>query len=411
MAALGGGRSEPVPITDIVVSPDVVTPTGIGEFDRVLGKGLVAGSTVLLGGEPGIGKSTLALQVAFAVASLRKKVLYVTGEESLKQIRLRSERLGTVSDQLFVCAETNIHAILEAIRGLSPDLVILDSIQVVLDPNIPSVAGSVNQVRQCASALIGALKSVDAVGVLIGHITKDGSLAGPKVLEHLVDVILFFEGESSQNYRLLRSFKNRYSGTHEIGIFQMVGEGLVEVANPSGLFLDELTLKNPGSIVSAVAEGTRVLLVEIQALVVETGYGTGKRTILGVDLNRGHLLIAAVEKIIGVKLSSKDIILNIVGGYKTSEPSLDLAVVAAMYSSTYDIPVSKRIGVLGEVGLTGEIRPIPHFERRIAEFEKLGFEGIIVPSRNISDSKLSKIRLYPVESLQDALKQLVTLIK
>jgi len=402
------GLTKAVPISSVAVLPDTIIPTGIGEFDRVLGNGIVAGSVILLGGEPGIGKSTVCLQIAAAVA-INHRVLYVTGEESLNQVRLRSDRLGAVSDQLYVIAETDMHTILRTIEDIQPDLVILDSIQVVVHPDIPSVAGTVNQVRHCTSELIKKLKLSGAAGIVVGHITKDGALAGPKVLEHLVDVILYFEGENGAQYRLLRSFKNRYSGTREIGVFEMQEDGLVEIANPSGLFVDETTLKNPGSMVVPVAEGSRIFLVEIQALVVETGYGMGRRTILGVDPNRANLLIAAVEKIVGLKLSSKDIILNIVGGYKTSEPALDLGVVLAMFSSAQDIPISRRVGVLGEVGLTGEIRPVPHLDRRLMELEKLGFDACIVPQRNTLTGITGKVRVIPVESVQDALRRLVSI--
>ena len=405
-AALIRGRA--VPISSVEFHADTIIPTGIKEFDRVLGKGIVAGSVILLGGEPGIGKSTICLQIAARVA-LAHRVLYVTGEESLNQVRLRSDRLGTLSDQLYVSSETDMVGILNTIDEIKPDLVILDSIQVVAHSEIPSVSGTVNQVRFCASELIKKLKIMGAAGIVVGHITKDGALAGPKVLEHLVDVILYFEGESGFHYRLLRSFKNRYSGTREIGVFEMQEEGLVEVANPSGLFIDETTLKNPGSMVVPVAEGSRIFLVEVQALVVDTGYGMGRRTILGVDTNRANLLIAAVEKIVGLKLSSKDVILNIVGGYKTSEPALDLGVVLAMFSSAQDLPISGRIGVLGEVGLTGEIRPVPQFERRLMELEKLGFDGCIVPQRNITGVVSGKVALVPVESVQDALRRLVNI--
>jgi len=408
-APKGVSMSQAIPINQIEVRPDLIIPTGIQEFDRVLGAGVVAGSVILLGGEPGIGKSTLALQLAAEVAASGRCVLYISGEESLNQIRLRSERLGAVAESLYVICETDMSAILSVIGQLKPDLVLLDSIQVVSHPDVPSVAGTVNQVRHCAAELIRALKLMGSAGIVIGHITKDGSLAGPKVLEHLVDVILYFEGESGFQYRLLRSFKNRYSGTQEIGVFRMDEGGLQEIANPSGLFIDESTLQNPGSMVAPVTEGSRVFMVEVQALVVETGYGMGRRTILGVDVNRAHLLVAAVEKIVGLKLSSKDIILNIVGGYKTNEPALDLAVVLAMFSSVQEIPISRRIGVLGEVGLTGEIRPVSQFERRILELEKLGFEGCIVPKRNSVATPIGKIALYPVDSLQEALRQLVSI--
>lgn len=394
-----------IPISEVTLKEDVILPTGIDEFDRVLGRGLVLGAAILLGGEPGIGKSTIALQVAAQIARTHR-VLYVTGEESLSQVRLRSDRLDAVSENLYVIAETDMESILAVIDRLLPVLVILDSIQVVSHPAVPSVSGTVNQVRYCASELVKKLKMVGCAGIIVGHITKDGSLAGPKVLEHLVDVILYFEGENGFQYRLLRSFKNRYSSTNEIGVFSMEEKGLQEIANPSGLFVDQTTLNNPGSMVVPVAEGSRVFLVEVQALVVETGYGMGRRTILGVDPNRGNLLIAAVEKIVGLKLSSKDIILNIVGGYKTAEPALDLGVVMAIFSSGHDLPIKRRIAVLGEVGLTGEIRSVPQIDRRLGELEKLGFEACFVPKRNPLDETFGKVKLIRVESLQESLRRL-----
>lgn len=396
-------------LQDVSTEHHEIFSTRIGELDRVLGKGIVSGSVVLLGGEPGIGKSTLSLQLAQHVASTGKKVLYVTGEESESQIYARSQRLGKNSETLFVLSEVDIIKILNVVGQLQPDLLIIDSIQVVSHPDVPSIAGSVNQVRYCATEVIKKIKGIQCATVLIGHITKDGQLAGPKVLEHLVDVILYFEGERNQHYKVLRCFKNRYSGTQEIGIFEMKETGLIEVGSPSDLFIDGTTLSNPGSVVSAVMEGSRVFLVEVQALVVETGYGMAKRTFLGVDPNRANVMIAAIEKIVGIRLSSKDIIINIIGGLKVSEPALDLGIVLSMVSSVENVHHKKRIGVLGEVGLTGEIRPIPHAEKRVNELKKMGFDGVILPEKNRVERPQTGIELWYVDTINEAIHHFLKL--
>lgn len=375
-------KTEPMPLQDVEGDDVEIIPTQISELDRVLGKGLVSGSIILLSGEPGIGKSTLALQLAQSVARNQRTVLYITGEESMGQVHMRSKRLGENAPQLLVYSETNLVEILKAVKKYRPDVIILDSIQVVYHPDIPSAVGSIHQVRQCANDLIQVLKDANAVGIIIGHITKDGTLAGPKVLEHLVDCILFFEGERNQKYRLLRCFKNRFANTSEIGIFEMSGKGLIEITQSAELFIDETTLYNPGSMVTAIMEGSRVLLVEVQALVVDSGFGMAKRTFSGVDLNRANLMIATMEKKLRLKLSSKDIFLNIIGGLKIKEPALDLAMVLAMISSLQEKPLQKKIGVVGEVGLTGEIRAVSNIEKRLNEFEKMGFTHCILPMQN-----------------------------
>ncbi|MGE4170642.1 MAG: DNA repair protein RadA [Candidatus Margulisiibacteriota bacterium] len=412
-APVAGGHKKkaaaaPIPIDDIPQLEEERISTHLEEFDRVLGEGLVKGAAVLLGGEPGIGKSTLSLQVAQQLAARGHKVLYITGEESASQIQLRSRRLGTNTPNLLVYAEVNILNIAKTIVKERPDVFILDSIQVVFHPDIPSIAGSINQVRQCAVELIQLVKEHHLIGLFIGHVTKEGGIAGPKVLEHLVDVILYFEGERNHRFRLLRCFKNRYASTQEVGIFEMKESGLVGVSNPSELFVDESTLTNPGSMVAAVSEGSRVILVELQALVVASGYGMAKRTFLGVDANRANLMIAAMEKILNLPLSSKDIILNIVGGLKITEPALDLPMVLAIISSLHDKPISKKIGLVGEVGLTGEIRAVPNLQKRLIEFEKMGFEAAMIPQKNQDSGLKTTLTCIPVNTLQDAIRWFLT---
>lgn len=395
------GEVAVLPIGDVTVSSVFIFPTDIPELDRVLGNGLVEGAVILLGGEPGIGKSTLCMQVCAKMGAKSYRTLLITGEESLSQIRHRADRLSAVTPHLWVMAETNIGVICQLIRQQRPTLVVIDSVQVMLDPDMPSVAGSVNQVRHCVSMLVKTVKAIGATALLVGHVTKDGSLAGPKVVEHLVDVILYFEGESAMQYRMIRSFKNRYSGINEIGLFEMNESGLTSVSNPSGLFLDLTTIGHPGSTVSAVLEGSRVFLIEIQSIVVDTGYPIGKRTILGVDPNRAQLLIAVCEKLLGLKLSSKDIILNIVGGYKSAEPAIDLAVMLAMVSSANNWGIPRRLGIIGEVGLTGEVRSVPQFDRRLGELATLGFDCCMVPARDVKETPAG-MDLIPVNTVFDA---------
>ena len=404
--ALKGARSSgsrvPVPLSEVIVGTEVFLSTGLPELDRVLGGGFVKGGVTLLGGEPGIGKSTLALQVAQNLAVSGLKVLYVSGEESVGQLSLRAARVGAMPETLMVFSELDIVKIIQAMKQSAPDLVILDSIQVVYHPAVPSVSGSVNQVRQCAQELITYVKERDISAVFIGHITKDGQLAGPKVLEHVVDVILYLEGERDQQYRLLRCFKNRFSTTSELGIFEMGVQGMIGVLNPSGLFTDSSMLQSPGAVVSALSEGSRVLLVEIQALVVDSGYGMAKRTFLGVDVNRANLMIAALEKLLGFKLSSKDIILNVVGGIKVVEPALDLAMMMAIVSSLKDHPVGRKVGFFGEVGLTGEIRPVSNAEKRVLELEKMGFSMVMLPEKNRQACEGKSIEPLFVSDVRDA---------
>lgn len=397
-------NKEPIPLVDVKILSENIIPTDIIELDRVLGKGLVEGSVILLGGEPGIGKSTLALQAAQHISAVNKNpILYVSGEESEQQIFMRSKRIGQNSSNLLVLCEIDVISIRKTIERQAPKVVILDSIQVIHHRDIPSTAGSVNQVRQCAWELISIAKEKNISIIIIGHITKDGTLAGPKVLEHMVDIILFFEGDRNQKYRLLRCFKNRYSNTDEIGLFEMTQVGLTQVNQIADLFIDSETLSNPGSMVVPILQGCRVMLVEVQSLVVDSGYGMAKRTFTGVDPGRANMIIAAMEKSGRFKLVSKDIFLNIIGGLKVSEPGLDLGIVLAIVSSIIEKPLSERMGVIGEVGLTGEIRSVTHLEKRVLELEKMGFTHCILPSVNKRSFPSTKIEPIFVKNVNEAI--------
>ncbi len=401
-------KHSPIPINEIHLEDIKPISTKIHELDRVLGNGFIPGETILLGGEPGIGKSTLALQISQNLA-LDEKVLYISGEESIQQIYLRAKRLGAVSENLLVYSEVNILEIIEVIKHIQPKLVVLDSIQVVYHPDLPSTIGSVNQVRECANHLIHCLKDLNIIGIIIGHITKDGNLAGPKILEHLVDAILYFEGERSQKFRILRCFKNRFSSTDEIGVFEIKAEGLKEVANANDLFIDEATLNSPGSMVSAVMEGSRSFLIEVQALAVNSGYGIAKRTFSGVDLNRANLMIATLEKKLNFKLFNKDIFLNIIGGLKINEPALDLAIILAIISSLTEKPLGGKIGAIGEVGLTGEVRTVNNIEKRLNELEKMGFTECLIPAQN-KNQNLTQKNITPIyiKNIKEAINYFVS---
>lgn len=392
--------SQPIPLAEVKPHSTQHIPTGIGELDRLLGAGIVLGSVSLLGGEPGIGKSTLSLQMAQKLALQGKRVLYVSGEESVSQLYLRSIRLEKNAPSLFVVSETNMALILQMLTKQDPDIVILDSIQVVFHPDLQAVDGSVSQVRYCANMFIQWVKKMNKIGVIIGHITKEGSIAGPKVLEHMVDVILYLEGERNQKYRILRSYKNRFFNTNDIGVFEMKETGLEEVLQPSELFVDEATLTNPGSVVAPVCEGDRAFLVEVQALVVSAGYGVPKRNMVGVNPHRAHLLIAMLEKLCGLKLSSNDIFITIIGGLKVDEPALDLAIISAIMSSYFDRPIGQKIGIFGEVGLSGEVRSVPNVAKRLLELKKLGFSGCLLPEKNVASSKKSEIKQQAINHVR-----------
>jgi DNA repair protein RadA/Sms len=378
-------------------------PLPLAEFNRVLGGGLVSGSLVLIGGDPGIGKSTLMLQVSALMAQTRGKVVYVSGEETPHQIKLRAERLGVPGERLYLLAETDLDIILDQIERLRPDLAIIDSIQTVQVPELDASPGSVAQVRESASRLMQRAK-LSAVPILIaGHVTKDGAIAGPRVLEHVVDVVLYLEGESFSAYRLLRCVKNRFGSTNEVGVFEMRESGLVEVTNPSQAFISQRGDETIGSAVVSTLEGTRPLLVEIQALTTPTSFGLPRRTANGVDFNRLLLVTAVLTKRLGLKLGNQDIIVNVTGGLKINEPAADLGIALAIASSARDAIIDPSLVAIGEVGLTGELRAVYQVERRIAEATRLGFKRCLVP-KTAARTGNKDIELIPASSLREAVR-------
>ena len=385
----GGGRSleatlaTPERMSAVSLREVARVPSALTEFDRVLGGGTVPGSLVLIGGDPGIGKSTLLLQVAANVAGSVGPVLYVSGEESARQVRLRAERLGAVSENLFVLAETNLDAVVGHVEQLAPVLVIVDSIQTVFLEGVPSSPGNVSQLRECTLRLMGLAKTRHVPIFLVGHVTKEGNIAGPRALEHIVDCVLYLEGERFYSYRLLRAAKNRFGSTNEVGVFEMEQDGMRQVTNPSAAFLSERVRSAPGSAVTVPLEGTRALLVEVQALTSSAGIGLARRTAIGVDQNRLQLLVAVLSKRMGLPLSTQDIYVNVVAGLKLGEPAADLGVALAIGSSYCDAPVDPGLIVMGEVGLLGELRPVAQLERRLAEAGRLGFERCILPAGDL----------------------------
>jgi DNA repair protein RadA/Sms len=400
-------NGKPMPIEEIPAEEGERTLTGIVEIDRVLGGGIVSGSAILIGGEPGIGKSTLMLQVMKNLAQNGQKVLYVSGEESAHQIKLRSNRIGAAARDLLVLVEVSLEKILEQIKKIEPAIVVIDSIQTVYSGDLMSAPGSVGQVREASSRLILSAKKNGIPVFLIGHVTKDGSIAGPKVLEHMVDTVLYFEGDSGHAYRIIRSIKNRFGPTNEIGVFEMQDNGLKEVPNPSAFFLAERPQNAPGSVVVSSLEGTRPILVEIQALVSQSNLGMPRRTAIGVDHNRVSLLVAVLDKICGLHLGGSDIFINVAGGVRVEEPAVDLGVVAAMASSFLDRPVDARTVILGEVGLTGEVRAVSQMEIRVKEAARLGFNRCIVPRTNIASlTKVAKMEISAISSLKELLENL-----
>lgn len=395
--------NQPLTLDKVEVINESRILVGIDEFDRVLGGGIVPGSLILLGGDPGIGKSTLALQMALRLQG--KNVLYISGEESLQQIKLRAERLSKQTGTCLFLSETSLENILAHARQQNPDLLIIDSIQTISTELIESSPGSVGQVRECASGLMKFAKKNNVAVVLIGHITKEGSLAGPKTLEHMVDTVLQFEGESNYMYRILRSNKNRFGSTNELGIFEMRSNGLAEVTNPSEQLISKVSQDVSGTAIAATLEGVRPFLIEIQALVSSAAYGTPQRSSTGFDLRRLNMLLAVLEKRAGFKLIAKDVFLNIAGGLKISDPASDLAVICSILSSNIDIPINHKICFAGEVGLTGEIRAVSRIEQRIAEAAKLGFQRIYTPSLNKGfNPKTFNIEIVKVARVEEVFK-------
>ena len=380
--------------------------TGIGELDRVLGGGFIPGSVILLGGDPGIGKSTLAMQAA---SEINHKVLYVTGEESTAQIKTRAARLNIKSDDFFVLSETDLNIIIAAINSLSPSLVVIDSIQTMYRSELDNSPGTITQIRECTSQLMDTAKKNGISILIVGHVTKEGFIAGPKVLEHMVDTVIQFEGESHHSFRILRAQKNRFGSTNEIGIFEMHEDGLTEVKNPSKVFLSEREKEISGSAITASIEGTRPILLEVQALVTPSNFGNPQRVATGFDYRRLSILLAVLEKRGGYRLSANNVFLNMAGGVKIDEPAVDLAVCCSIASSLTDKIVNSKTVLIGEVGLGGEVRSIGHIEKRIQEAEKLGFEQVFIPRNNLKGLKVNSpgIKVKGVESLTEAINGVI----
>lgn len=395
------GTSRPVRLTEVTLTKESRLMTGIEEFDRVMGGGIMRGSFNLIAGDPGIGKSTLMTEMGKYFPD--KKVLYVTGEESVRQVKLRAQRLNAHSDNFFLFAETNVEAIILAVQDTEPDVLIIDSIQTLFRPDLQSAPGSVSQVRESAAALLQMCKSMELPTFLVGHVTKAGSIAGPRVLEHMVDTVLYFEGDRHHAYRILRSVKNRFGSTNEIGVFEMRETGLAEVVNPSEIFLSNRSFGVSGSTVVCSLEGTRPVLVEIQALVTPTSYSTPQRTTTGFDARRLQMLLAVLEKREGLRLSTHDVFVNIAGGVRLEEPAVDMGVIVAVASSFRDIPTDTSTVLIGEVGLGGEIRTVSQIEARLKEAAKLGFEQAVVPKSNLKGVSAPGIRPQGVQRLNEVL--------
>ncbi|MCD6332049.1 MAG: DNA repair protein RadA [Bacteroidales bacterium] len=399
--------SKPLRLPDIESHARSRIQTGVNEFDRVVGGGLVPGALVLIGGEPGIGKSTLVLQLALKLTT--RKVLYVSGEESPEQLKLRAGRIGEDHDGFFLLSETSLDNLLRQVTELNPDLLIIDSIQTMVSERAESSAGTITQIRECTAEIMKQAKSTNLPVILIGHINKEGHLAGPKVLEHIVDTVLRFEGDHQHQYRVLRSLKNRYGSTDELGIFEMSGSGLLEVPNPSEFLLSCRDTGLSGNAISVFIEGQRPMLIEIQALVSSSVYATPQRTTTGFDNRRLNMLLAVLEKRAGFKLSSKDVFINMAGGLRVTDPAADLAVVAAILSSDKNLSLGQNICFTGEIGLSGEIRPVNRIDQRISEATRLGFERILIPFHNRKGLQQNryKIEITPVRHMGDLIKQLI----
>ncbi|MCI5899825.1 MAG: DNA repair protein RadA [Firmicutes bacterium] len=398
-------EARPVKLSGIETAEEIRTSTGLGELDRVLGGGIVAGSLVLVGGDPGIGKSTLLLQVCRNLTEYGKKVLYISGEESLSQIKLRAERIGDFGNNMLLLCETNLSVIRGVLENSRPQIVVIDSIQTMYQEEVSSAPGSVSQVREATSVFMQIAKGLGISIFIVGHVTKEGVVAGPRVLEHMVDTVLYFEGDRHAAYRILRGVKNRFGSTNEIGVFEMRREGLVEVENPSEFMLGGKPEGASGSIVACSMEGTRPVLVEVQALVCKSNLAIPRRTAAGTDYNRVNLLMAVIEKRLGLHLSTCDAYINIAGGIRMNEPAIDLAIVLALISSYRDHAIDEKTLAFGEVGLSGEIRAVSMAEQRVAEAKKLGFETVILPRVCLqSAQRITGIRLLPAANLKEVLQ-------
>ncbi|MDD2327047.1 MAG: DNA repair protein RadA [bacterium] len=396
-------RSEPLPLREIRADEEPRIDMHDGELNRVLGGGLVPASVVLLGGEPGIGKSTLVLQTILRLTAIR--TLYVSGEESARQLKLRADRIGLQNDNCLIVCETNLDEIFKHVKSISPGLLVVDSIQTIYSESLESAPGSISQVRECAAALLKFAKQSGTPVLLIGHITKEGSIAGPKILEHIVDTVIQFEGDQHYMYRILRSIKNRFGSTAELGIYEMNQSGLREVSNPSELLLTQNHEGLSGVSIAAAIEGVRPFLIETQSLVSTAAYGTPQRSATGFDIRRMNMLLAVLEKRAGFRLAQKDVFLNIAGGLRVNDPGMDLSVISAVLSSSLDIPIGRETALCGEVGLSGEIRPVNRIEQRIQEAEKLGFSRILIPANNLKGfNKKVAIERLEVRKVSDAFR-------
>ena len=397
----GTRRSIPKPVSQLDDEEEIRFSTGIAEMDRVLGGGAVRGSLVLVGGAPGIGKSTLLLQICGNIPDA--KILYVTGEESQRQLKMRSQRLGVSSDNLFVLAETDINAVTQSVEDLQPDILIIDSVQTMYNNDIASAPGSIGQVKDCTMAVMQLAKTMNITAFVIGHVNKEGAIAGPKVLEHMVDCVLYCEGDRSLNYRILRAAKNRFGSTNEIGVFEMCDTGLREVPNPSEVMLSGRPVNAPGTCVSCVMQGSRPILAEVQALLSPSNANQSRRTANGVDFNRLMLLLAVLEKRGGVHVAGCDAYVNVVGGLELDEPAADLAIALAIASSMRDKPIGDDLAAIGEIGLAGEIRSVPSINQRLQEIARLGFKRCVIPAHCKDDIKLPKgVQLLPAKNIRDA---------
>ncbi len=399
----------PTPIGRIKVGEEIRISTNISEFDRVLGGGLVQGSLILIAGDPGIGKSTLLLQSSGELCKQNKKVLYISAEESASQIKLRADRLKIMNDNLYIYPQTNFESIKHQILNERPDVVVVDSIQAIYSSDVQSTAGSVSQIRECCNALMQLAKQENITIIVVGHVTKEGNIAGPKVLEHMVDTVIQFEGDKYKSYRILRAVKNRFGNTSEVGIFEMCEKGLKEVVNPSELFLKEYNQSQAtGSVIIVTNEGTRPMLVEIQALVGTTPYPAPRRVTNGVDISRVLQILAVLEKRVGLNLSKQDVYVNVIGGIDIQEPAADLGIAMAVATCARDVVIDPHTAIVGEIGLSGEIRAVNNIEKRIREVQKLGFKKIIIPMSNKVDEKFEGIQIVRVAKIIEAISACIT---